>query len=147
MGHVRAPLRGVVLAAGFLGCIASSAAAQSGGLQREDLYDLESVSDVHVSPDGARIAYSIVSNDRPGDPYSQVWIMDVATGRSTRLGADNGAASNPRWSPDGQWIAYIGRQEEGSGLAISRPDGSEARHLAPVQGTNHPLPSSGERVS
>jgi dipeptidyl aminopeptidase/acylaminoacyl peptidase len=122
-------------------------AAQPAGLSSADLYRLRSVADVHVSPDATRVAYSIVSQDRPGRPYSQVWILDVASGRSTRLGSDAEPASNPRWSPDGRWIAYFGRDDDGSVLMVSRPDGSEATRVAAVGGTNHPLPSSGERVS
>jgi len=146
MRYVPASLRYVLLSAALL-TSAAPAGAQTKGLQSKDLYQLKSVSDVHVSPDGTRIAYSIVNNDRPGRPYSQVWIMDVATGRSSRLGSDKEAASSPRWSPDGQWIAYIGREDDGSALMVSRPDGSGAVHLAPVQSTNHPLPSSGARVT
>ena len=42
-------------------------------------------------PDATRIAYSVQNNDRPGRPYSQVWIMDVATGKTVRLGSDKEA--------------------------------------------------------
>src|SRR5437879_6129482 len=75
------------------------------GLQSSDLPRLRSVADVHLSPDATRVAYSIVNSDRPGRPYSQVWIMNVATRQSSRLGPADGAASSPRWSPDGRSIA------------------------------------------
>ncbi len=42
------------------------------GLQTSDLSRLRAIGDVHLSPDGTRVAYSIVNNDRPGRPYSQV---------------------------------------------------------------------------
>jgi dipeptidyl aminopeptidase/acylaminoacyl peptidase len=115
--------------------------------QSSDLYRFKSVGDVRFSPDGRRIAYSIVNSDRAGRPYSQVWLMDVATGKSTRLGSDKEAASGPRWSPDGGSIAYFGRDDEAAGLLVSRANGSDAALLAPVTGTNHPLPSSGERLA
>ena len=115
--------------------------------QSSDLYRLRSVGDVQVSPDGKRIAYSVQNNDRPGRPYSQVWILDLATGKSMRLGSDNEGASGPRWSRDGQQIAYFGREESGAGVVVSRADGSGAVLLAPVSGTNHPLPASGERLA
>lgn len=115
--------------------------------QSSDLYSLKSVGEVQLSPDGTRIAYSVRNSDRPGRPYTQVWIMDVATGKSIRLGSDNEAASSPRWSPDGRKIAYFGREDAGSGVVVSGADGSGAVFLAPVGGTNHPLPSSGERLA
>lgn len=122
------------------------ARAQRVGLSSADLYQLRSVGDVQVSPDGTRVAYSVQMSDRPGRPYSQVWILDLASGKSVRLGSDQEAASGPRWSPDGQWIAYFGREDD-SGVMVSRPDGSQTTFLAPVRGTNHPLPSTGERLA
>jgi dipeptidyl aminopeptidase/acylaminoacyl peptidase len=116
-------------------------------LASSDLYGLKSVGDVHLSPDGRRIAYSVTSNDRPGRPHSQVWLTEVAAGGSVRFGSDNEAASGARWSPDGQWIAYFGREDEGAGLVVSRAAGSSAVLLAPVTGTNHPLPSTSERLA
>ena len=113
----------------------------------DDLSALQSIAEVQISPDGSRIAYSVRHSDRPGRPYSQVFIMDVASGKSVRLGTDRDGASNPRWSPDGEQIAYLGRGESGSGIIIARPDGTLAVPLAPVGGTNHPLPSGGERMA
>lgn len=148
MHRFRVPLIVPLLAAGLLYVPADAVAqTQPSGLQTADLYQLKSVSDVHVSPDGRRIAYSVANQDRPGRPYSQVWIMDVATGTSSRLGSDKEPASNPRWSPDGSWIAYFGRSEDGGTLLVSRPDGSQTVQIATVQSTNHPLPSTGERLT
>src|SRR5262249_48831588 len=121
--------------------------AQAGVFQSSDLHKLRSVGDVRFSPDGARIAYTISSNDRPGRPYSQVWVMTLADGKSIRLGEEGQSSSGPLWSPDGQWVAYQGRQGEKSGLVVTRPDGSGARFLAPMEGTNSPLPSTGTKVA
>jgi len=115
-------------------------------IRSTDLYHLKSVGDVQLSPDGSRIAYSIVNNDRAGRPYSQVWIMDTATGQSKRLGGDREAASNPRWSPDGRSIAFFGREDQAAGLVVANADGANAVFIAEAAGTNHPLPSSGKRL-
>ena len=116
-------------------------------LQSSDLYHLKSSGDVQLSADGTRLAYSIISNDRPGRPYSQVWLMNLATGQAQRLGTDRESASNPRWSPDGRSIAYFGREEAGAGVIVANSDGSNAAFIAEAGGTNHPLPTSGERLA
>jgi dipeptidyl aminopeptidase/acylaminoacyl peptidase len=108
-----------------------------------DLYKLRAVGEVELSPDASRVAYAVTNSDQPGRPYSQTSIMNLSTLQSVRLGGDRGRASSPRWSHDGQWIAYI----SGDGLSVAKPDGSGAALLAPIGGTNHPLPSSGDRLA
>src|SRR5258708_2053612 len=123
------------------------ASAQTRGLESADLLKLRSVGDVQWSPDAARIAYTISNNDGPRRPYSQLWIMTVADGKSIRLAAEKESSSGPEWSPDGQWIAYQGRSEGKSGLMIARPDGSGAKFLAELQSTTSPLPTTGKRLA
>src|SRR5947208_15970907 len=75
-------LRSVLLRAGFCFCyavalimFASSGAAQ--GLASSDLSRLRSVGGVELSPDGRRIAYTVVMRDRPGRPYGQLWVIEI----------------------------------------------------------------------
>ncbi|MEO8678564.1 MAG: S9 family peptidase [Vicinamibacterales bacterium] len=123
--------------------IAGSSAQTKAGLASADLYKLQSVGDVQLSPDGTRAAYSITHNERPGRPYSDTWIKDLATGKVTKLNGGSG----PRWSRDGHWVAYLGRIEEGAGLIVSDKNGEGERLVASIDGTNHPLPTSGESVA
>ena len=127
--------------------IAGLACAQTPGLVSADLLKLRSVGDVQWSPDGSRIGYTVSNNDGPGRPYSQLWIMTVADGKSIRLATGKESSSGPEWSPDGQWIAYQGRAANKSSLLIARPDGSGLRVLAPLEWTNSPLPSTGKRLA
>ncbi len=124
-----------------------TAAAQTSGLQSTDLFKLRSVGEVKVSPDGSRIAYTVINNDGDARPYSQLWLMTVADGKSTKLSSGKEGSSNPEWSPDGQWIAYDGKLGDKSGLIVARADGSNARFLAPLQWTNSPLPSTGKSIA
>lgn len=136
--------------AGVLAALAAApglVAAQSTGLQASDIYRLRTVGDVQVSPDGKTAVYAVSNNDQPGRPYSQVWMLDVATGASRRLGGDGDTASEPTFSPDGKRLAFIGRIAAGAGLVVANADGSAPQLIAPVEGTNHPLPSSGVRLA
>jgi dipeptidyl aminopeptidase/acylaminoacyl peptidase len=122
-------------------------AATRGGLQSSDLYKLRSIGDVRLAPDGRRIAYLVQQADRPGAPYSQLWITDASSGRAIRLGDEMGGASTPAWSPDGRQIAYVGREEQRPMLTIAGADGSAPTPLAEITGTNHPVPAAGNRVA
>jgi dipeptidyl aminopeptidase/acylaminoacyl peptidase len=109
----------------------------------DDHRALQSVTDVQLSPTGTEVAYAVVANDAPGRPTRRTLIRDLATGQTRTLAGASGA----RWSPDGQSLAYIGRTDEGAGLVVVDRLGTRPRLLAPVGSTNHPLPSSGERLS
>ena len=121
--------------------------AQTRGLLSSDLLKLRSVGEVKFSPDGSRLAYSVINNDGPARPYSQLWIMTLADIKSIKLGGEKDSSSNLEWSPDSQWIAYDGKLGDKSGLIIARPDGSNAKFLSPLQGTNNPLPSTGKSIA
>jgi dipeptidyl aminopeptidase/acylaminoacyl peptidase len=124
------------------------ASALSGaGLQSQDLYRFRSVSDVEFSPDGRHIAYAVTMNDRPGRPYTQIWIMDVSSRKSIRIGSEKEATSNPRWSPDGKLIAFEGGPDEKRGLMYAHADGSHETFLTATDGTNSPLPGQGQTIA
>src|SRR5271163_2101743 len=110
------------------------------GLTSADLYKLRSVGEVEISPDASRVAYAVINNDQPGRPYSRTFVMKLDSLQSIPLGGERGRATSPRWSRDGQWIAYIGA----AGLTIADPDGTAETPLAKIEGTNHPLPTSGD---
>lgn len=116
------------------------------GLRITDLPALRTFGDVAIAPDGSRLAYAITRNDVGARPSSEVWIRDLKSGATTRLGS-GGAASSPRWSPDGTQIAFTGRVGDSSGVAIAKSDGTGARLLAATAGTNAVLPRTGERLT
>ena len=67
-------------------------------------------SDPQWSPDGTRLAF--VSN-RTGKEYeenrnSDVWVISAAGGKLTKISDHDEADNQPRWSPDGKWIAFGG---------------------------------------
>jgi dipeptidyl aminopeptidase/acylaminoacyl peptidase len=130
----------VVASLGFGVCAAS---AQGDRLQSGDLLKLRSVAAVQVSPDGQRVAYVVESNDGSGRPWGQIWVLTVADGKSVRIGGEKDPSGDPVWSLDSQWLAYRGRVGDRAGLIVARPDGGGAKMVAPVTGTNAPLPGAG----
>ncbi|HSP63592.1 MAG TPA: S9 family peptidase [Pyrinomonadaceae bacterium] len=67
-------------------------------------------SDPQWSPDGTRIAF--VSN-RTGKEYDEnrntdVWVISAEGGQLTKISDHDEADNQPRWSPDGKWIAFAG---------------------------------------
>lgn len=131
----------------FLGLLFVSIAAQpKRGLQPEDLFNYKEVADAQIAPDGARVAYTVteVSADRSRN-VTHIWIVSTSGGEPKRLTpkTSNEAEaddSNPRWSPDGKWIAFY-KQD---GLWVANPDSGEAQMVTRVARTNFFFNKAGE---
>jgi dipeptidyl aminopeptidase/acylaminoacyl peptidase len=126
---------------------ALAAGAGGAGLESRDLARLRSTGAVALSPDGSRLAYVIVSNEAPGRPIPQVSILELGSGKAVRVGTEKESSSQPEWSPDGRWLAYLGGPDGRQGLSVVRADGSDARFLAPMEWTNSPLQNPGRRLA
>jgi dipeptidyl aminopeptidase/acylaminoacyl peptidase len=140
-------VRGILCFSLALGLLTIVPLNRAQGLISSDLSRLRSVGSVELSPDGRRIAYSVAMRDRPGRPYGQLWIMDLATQKSVRVGGEKDSGGGPMWSPDGKWFAFQGHQGDKGGLFVARPDGSDVTFLASTEGTNSPLPGTGKEMT
>ncbi|HEX8649427.1 MAG TPA: S9 family peptidase [Pyrinomonadaceae bacterium] len=113
--------------------------AQKRRFTLEDVYRFQSVSDVHVSPDGSSVIYVLTTSDLPrAKRLSQVWMMD-ASGRGARqLTQGDKSNSSPLFSPDGKWISFISAKD--SNLYLMPISGGEARKLTDIStGVSDPL--------
>ncbi len=97
--------------------------------------------DVMLSPDGARLALSAVSDRSNRD----VWVHDLVRGVSSRLTHDPDIELAPVWSPDGRRIAFAARRADGMHCYIRAANGvGEDDSLPHGQGVNEaPLDWSG----
>ena len=67
------------------------------------------------SPDGREIAYAEESITRPEDRsarVSQLWTVDVSSGRKRLVSQDDGV--QPQWSPNGGYLAYWAIDRDGN---------------------------------
>lgn len=99
----------------------------------EEDYDVTSFS---VSPDGAWVAFSARPTPKVPDYFnSDLKLLELETGTIRALVTQPGADSNPKFSPDGEWIAFVsggGRYDwiGNSYLYVVRPDGSGLRNIS-----------------
>jgi tricorn protease len=74
-----------------------------------------------LSPDGQTVVFSF-----EGD----LWKASVANGEAVRLTAMQGYETNARISPDGQWVAFTGRQMGNPDVYLMPLAGGEIKQLS-----------------
>lgn len=103
-----ASLRAAALAGALAALSAPAIAQDANTLQFIDIFSLEMASDPRISPDGSAVVYQRRSNDIMTDQtVSALWLVDYDGSDHRPLVAGSGNSSSPRWSPDGERIAYV----------------------------------------
>ena len=77
-----------------------------------------------LSPDGQRVAVDKLTPRPGGVPGFDIWVMDLATGRATRVTDDPANDFDPAWSPDGKHIVFNSARLGGWSLFMHSSDGS-----------------------
>jgi acylaminoacyl-peptidase len=76
--------------------------------EAKDIFSLEYASDPQISPNGEKIVYIRNSNDIMTDGKNKnLWLIDVKSKKQIPLFSDDKQYSSPRWSADGEKIAFV----------------------------------------
>ena len=108
-----------ILTLALILCLVATAASHAqdmNKLQLDSYFDMESVSNPKISPDGSEIVYTRGWIDNMNDRReSSLWIVNT-DGSKNRFLVDGG---NPQWSPEGGRIAFTAEGEpEGTQLFV-----------------------------
>src|SRR5271168_3807732 len=74
-----------------------------------------------VSPDGKAIVFELI-----GDIYT----LPIEGGQAKLIDGGMAFDSQPKFSPDGKWIAFISDREGSENVWIMHPDGTEAKQVS-----------------
>src|SRR2546428_7864532 len=93
-----------------------AATAQAARITPTDRYRLVNVTDPQISPDGRSVVCVVAhANVKDNRWDSDLVSIDVATGAQQPLTYERRGIASPRWSPDGQRLAFLANASADSG--------------------------------
>src|SRR5215510_7962587 len=92
--------------------LASFAHAQEKKLTIEELLKVRRVGDPQVSPKGDFVAFTITDMDQAANRgTTQIYLVPLGGGEVRQLTNDEHSSASPRWSPDGEKLAFISARD------------------------------------
>jgi dipeptidyl aminopeptidase/acylaminoacyl peptidase len=97
----------------------------------DELLTLKTVGGAQISPDGKWVAYTVGYGEFKQDAFvTQIWLAEVATGRTFQVTRGDKSSSAPRWSPDGAWLSFLSnRVDDKNQIFTINPLGGESIQL------------------
>lgn len=100
----------------------------------EDLAQLRVVGEPQISPDGKRIAFSVLQCDtETNSTSSAIWIVESRGGKTQspwQISSGTQHDFSPRWSPDGRYLSFLSDREGTPQIYLLPLHGGEARQLS-----------------
>ncbi len=118
-----------------IGAGGSITAAQQSAAPRpisvDDFFAYREAHDPQVAPDGQYVAYTVSSSSLKDDkPETRIYMVPAAGGEAVALTAEGVSSDNPRWSPDGKFLAFLSERSEGkTQVYLLNRLGGEAQRL------------------
>ena len=101
------------------------------------LLELKMPGEVQVAPDSLRVAYGVSETDWDDNSVTQhLYVLKIDADAEPRQVTRGGSSeTQPRWSPDGNWLAFLSsRDDEGGADYDADADPKEQVWLLPMDG-------------
>ena len=102
----------------------------------EQCLKLKNISAVVPSPDGSKVLYTVreaVMTDDRSEYVNQVFLCNADGSNTIQLTKGDKNSANPKWSPDGKWIAFTSSRDGKNNLYVLPVGGGEAEKVTDVK--------------
>jgi dipeptidyl aminopeptidase/acylaminoacyl peptidase len=97
----------------------------------DDAFQIREVQDPQLSADAQWVAYTVRTSTLKDDKSEErIWMVPTGGGEPIPMTAEHQSSSQPRWSPDGKYLAFLSARDEGkTQLWLLNRLGGEAQRL------------------
>ena len=102
----------------------------------EQCLKMKNITAVVPSPDGGKVLYTVreaIMTDDRSEYVNQVWVCNSDGSNHIQLTKGDKNSSNPKWSPDGKWIAFTSSRDGKNNLYLMSTMGGEAEKITDVK--------------
>ncbi|MGH8921133.1 MAG: TolB family protein, partial [Actinomycetes bacterium] len=96
----------------------------------EDLFALRFLMGADLSPDGTSVVYALSRTDLDANTdHTDLFVLDIASGKRRRLTHTNAVHASPTMSPDGSQVAFLSTRAGLPQISVLPLTGGEARQV------------------
>ena len=93
---------------------AASTPAAPRAITVDDAFEIHEVRDPQISDDGKWVAYTVSTASLKEDKTeTRIWMAPAGGGDAIVMTAEDVSSSHPRWSPNGKYLAFLSKRNEG----------------------------------
>jgi dipeptidyl aminopeptidase/acylaminoacyl peptidase len=120
----------------LLVCLTLCVAAARAQWTPEEQMKVRAVSGVQVSPDGKHVLFTVsdaLMTEDKSEYITQIWMANSDGSGSYQFTFGDKSSANPRWSPDGAWIAFTSSRSGKDNIWLIQADGGESQQLTDIK--------------